>query len=144
MSRISVGKTCLKSLIFRKFPRLRRGLAEDKGFLFASLDDIGIQGAGQGWRWRRPVLRALPCIFHSILHDPYLEMLKIQEDTWYDKFKSEEFEKEMRLKKEGKPVAAPMYDFYTSPMEYTFELLYRNKLVKFSLEEAISKIETVL
>jgi hypothetical protein len=73
-----------------------------------------------------------------------LEKEEIQVDLYHNKDKFEELKKEMQLKKEGKPVAVPMYDYYTSPIEYSFQLLRRSKLVKAALEETIVKIEEEL
>ncbi|MDR1348004.1 MAG: hypothetical protein LBJ63_06185 [Prevotellaceae bacterium] len=52
--------------------------------------------------------------------------------------------REIQLKKERKPVAVPMYDFYTSSMAYTFDMLGRCKRATSALEEAIAKIEEEL
>jgi hypothetical protein len=73
-----------------------------------------------------------------------LEKEEIQLDLYHNKDKFTELKKEMQLEKEGKPVAVPMYDFYTSPIKYSFQLLYRSKMVKSTLEETIAKIEEEL
>jgi hypothetical protein len=73
-----------------------------------------------------------------------LEKEEIQLDLYHNKDKFEELKKEMQLEKEGKPVAVPMYDFYTSPVKYSFQLLRRSQMVKVTLEEAIAKIEKEL
>jgi hypothetical protein len=73
--------------------------------------------------------------------------LKIQEihlDVYHNRDKLEELKKAIQLQKEGKPAAVPMYDFYVSPLEYTFSLLHGCEIAKSSLEEAIAKIEKEL
>jgi hypothetical protein len=73
-----------------------------------------------------------------------LETYELQLKEYHNKEKYEESKREMQLKKEGKPVAVPMYDFYTSQMTYTFDMLGRCKRAVSALEEALSKIKEEL
>ncbi|MDR0732923.1 MAG: hypothetical protein LBF08_02505 [Dysgonamonadaceae bacterium] len=73
-----------------------------------------------------------------------LDGLEMHLDKYHNNEKYAELTKEMQLKREGKPIAVPLYDFYTSRAEYTLSLLQNCKSAKSSLEEAIAKIETIL
>ncbi|MDR1199588.1 MAG: hypothetical protein LBK94_11380 [Prevotellaceae bacterium] len=73
-----------------------------------------------------------------------LETYKLQLMDYHNKEKYEEGKREMQLKQEGKPIAVPMYGFYTSQMKYTFDMLDGCKRAVSALENAIEKIETVL
>jgi hypothetical protein len=54
-----------------------------------------------------------------------LEKEKIQSDIYHNK---------------GKRVVVSIYDFYTSPLKYSFQLLRRSREVKSALEDAIAEI----
>jgi hypothetical protein len=69
-----------------------------------------------------------------------LEMCEFQLVNYHNKEKYEEVKKEMQLKKEGKPVAVPMYDFYTSEMSFTFDMLDGCKRALSALEKGIARI----
>ncbi|MDR0421081.1 MAG: hypothetical protein LBH30_06515 [Prevotellaceae bacterium] len=72
-----------------------------------------------------------------------IEETKMDMDI-HNREKYEEIKKEKMLEQAGKPVAVPMYDFYTLRLEYTLGVLYGCKNTKSTLEEALAKIDTAL
>jgi hypothetical protein len=74
----------------------------------------------------------------------WIEEVKMNLMNVFHKEKHEEIKKEKMLEQAGKPIAVPMYDFYTLRMEYTLGLLHECKNIKSVLKEALAKIETVL
>lgn len=69
-----------------------------------------------------------------------LDFLKNHIDTFYNKNKLEETNKEIQLEKEGKIINIPLYDFYMSPYDHTDNLLRLCKITKEVLQETISII----
>ncbi|MDR2121108.1 MAG: hypothetical protein LBP64_09605 [Tannerella sp.] len=73
----------------------------------------------------------------------FLEEHKEMWEVHHNKYKLEETTKELKLMREGKPVAVPMYEFYASPIEYTTNMLYNCNDVAWMLKEAAAKITSV-
>jgi hypothetical protein len=72
----------------------------------------------------------------------FLAEHKMLWENYHNKYKIEEVIKELKLAREGKPVAVPMYEFYASPSEYPATMLYNCNDVVLALKEAVAKIAT--